>query len=74
LTGLRIRTDLSVTLFLSEPDEYDGGEFGPNVAFSEIPDTRGQTGGGGLQQQRHQRYPERQPEISFFILRRVCIL
>jgi PKHD-type hydroxylase len=26
LTGLRIRTDLSVTLFLSEPDEYDGGD------------------------------------------------
>jgi PKHD-type hydroxylase len=26
LTGLRIRTDMSVTLFLSEPDEYDGGE------------------------------------------------
>jgi PKHD-type hydroxylase len=26
LTGVRIRTDLSVTLFLSEPDEYDGGE------------------------------------------------
>jgi PKHD-type hydroxylase len=26
LTGLRIRTDLSVTLFLSEPDDYDGGE------------------------------------------------
>jgi PKHD-type hydroxylase len=25
LTGLRIRTDLSVTLFLSEPHEYDGG-------------------------------------------------
>src|ERR1700743_773466 len=25
-TVLRIRTDLSVTLFLSEPDEYDGGE------------------------------------------------
>jgi len=25
LTGLRIRTDLSVTLFLSEPEEYDGG-------------------------------------------------
>jgi PKHD-type hydroxylase len=25
-TGLRLRTDLSVTLFLSEPDEYDGGE------------------------------------------------
>lgn len=26
LTGQRIRTDLSVTLFLSEPDDYDGGE------------------------------------------------
>jgi PKHD-type hydroxylase len=26
VTGMRIRTDLSVTLFLSEPDEYDGGE------------------------------------------------
>jgi PKHD-type hydroxylase len=26
LTGARIRTDLSVTLFLSEPNEYDGGE------------------------------------------------
>jgi PKHD-type hydroxylase len=26
LTGMRMRTDLSVTLFLSEPDEYDGGE------------------------------------------------
>jgi PKHD-type hydroxylase len=26
LSGLRIRTDLSVTLFLSEPAEYDGGE------------------------------------------------
>ncbi len=26
LTGLRIRTDLSVTLFLSEPADYDGGE------------------------------------------------
>ncbi len=25
-TGRRIRTDLSATLFLSEPDEYDGGE------------------------------------------------
>lgn len=25
-TGKRIRTDLSATLFLSEPDEYDGGE------------------------------------------------
>lgn len=26
LTGERIRTDLSVTLFFSEPDTYDGGE------------------------------------------------
>jgi PKHD-type hydroxylase len=26
LTGMRLRTDLSVTLFLSEADEYDGGE------------------------------------------------
>src|SRR6202167_4968079 len=26
LTGLRIRTDLSVTLFLSAPEDYDGGE------------------------------------------------
>jgi PKHD-type hydroxylase len=26
LTGLRIRTDMSVTLFLAEPEEYDGGE------------------------------------------------
>jgi PKHD-type hydroxylase len=25
-TGMRIRTDLSATLFLAEPDEYDGGE------------------------------------------------
>jgi PKHD-type hydroxylase len=25
-TGARMRTDLSATLFLSEPDEYDGGE------------------------------------------------
>ena len=25
-TGLRIRTDLSATLFLASPDEYDGGE------------------------------------------------
>jgi PKHD-type hydroxylase len=24
--GMRIRTDLSATLFLAEPDEYDGGE------------------------------------------------
>jgi PKHD-type hydroxylase len=26
LTGRRIRTDVSATLFLSSPDEYDGGE------------------------------------------------
>ena len=26
LTGLRIRTDLSITLFLAEPEEYEGGE------------------------------------------------
>ena len=26
LTGQRIRTDMSVTLFLSEPEDYDGGE------------------------------------------------
>jgi PKHD-type hydroxylase len=26
LTGVRIRTDVSMTLFLSEPDDYDGGE------------------------------------------------
>jgi PKHD-type hydroxylase len=25
-TGLRVRTDLSATLFLSEPSDYDGGE------------------------------------------------
>ena len=25
-TGHRIRTDLSATLFLSAPEEYDGGE------------------------------------------------
>lgn len=26
LSGARVRTDVSVTLFLSEPEEYDGGE------------------------------------------------
>lgn len=26
LTGMRIRTDLSMTLFLAEPEEYEGGE------------------------------------------------
>jgi PKHD-type hydroxylase len=33
-TPLRIRTDLSATLFLSDPDEYDGGEL-------EVEDTYG---------------------------------
>lgn len=33
LTGLRIRTDLSATLFLTEPDEYDGGELAIETAF-----------------------------------------
>ena len=26
MTGMRIRTDLSATLFLAEPEDYDGGE------------------------------------------------
>jgi PKHD-type hydroxylase len=26
VTGIRIRTDLSATLFLADPDDYDGGE------------------------------------------------
>ena len=33
LTGLRIRTDLSATLFLSEPEDYDGGELTIETAF-----------------------------------------
>jgi predicted 2-oxoglutarate/Fe(II)-dependent dioxygenase YbiX len=33
LTGLRLRTDLSATLFLSEPDDYDGGELVMEGAF-----------------------------------------
>jgi len=33
LTGLRIRTDLSATLFLSEPEDYDGGELTVETAF-----------------------------------------
>jgi PKHD-type hydroxylase len=33
LTGLRIRTDLSATLFLSEPEDYDGGELAIEGAF-----------------------------------------
>jgi PKHD-type hydroxylase len=33
LTGLRLRTDLSATLFLSEPEDYDGGELVMEGAF-----------------------------------------
>lgn len=33
LTGLRIRTDLSATLFLSEPEDYDGGELEIETSF-----------------------------------------
>lgn len=32
-TGVRIRTDLSCTLFLAEPDEYDGGELEIETRF-----------------------------------------
>lgn len=32
-TPVRIRTDLSATLFLSEPDSYDGGELMIDTAF-----------------------------------------
>jgi PKHD-type hydroxylase len=32
-TGLRIRTDLSATLFLAEPGEYDGGELQVEDAY-----------------------------------------
>lgn len=32
-TPVRIRTDLSCTLFLSEPDEYDGGELTVELPF-----------------------------------------
>jgi PKHD-type hydroxylase len=31
--AVRVRTDLSCTLFLSEPDEYDGGELAIDGAF-----------------------------------------
>ena len=31
--GLRLRTDLSATLFLSEPEEYDGGELSIEGGF-----------------------------------------
>ncbi len=33
MTGLRIRADLAVTVFLSEPDEYDGGELVVDDAY-----------------------------------------
>jgi PKHD-type hydroxylase len=32
-TGLQIRTDLAATLFLAEPDAYDGGELVVQEAF-----------------------------------------
>ncbi|HVY84382.1 MAG TPA: Fe2+-dependent dioxygenase [Caulobacterales bacterium] len=32
-TAVRVRTDLSCTLFLSEPDEYDGGELVVELPF-----------------------------------------
>lgn len=35
-TDFRIRTDLSATLFLSDPDEYDGGELTIEGEFGEI--------------------------------------
>jgi PKHD-type hydroxylase len=34
-TGYRVRSDLSATLFLSDPDEYDGGELVIEDAFGE---------------------------------------
>lgn len=33
LTGLRIRADLAVTVFLSEPEEYEGGELVVDDAY-----------------------------------------
>ena len=33
-TDQRLRTDLSATVFLSEPDEYDGGELTIETAYS----------------------------------------
>ena len=33
--GQRFRTDVSCTLFLSDPDEYDGGELTIQAAFGE---------------------------------------
>jgi PKHD-type hydroxylase len=34
-SGVRVRTDLAATLFLSEPDEYDGGELVIDDTFAE---------------------------------------
>lgn len=34
-TGLQMRTDLSATLFLTEPDDYDGGELVVQGGFGE---------------------------------------
>ena len=34
-TGLRVRTDISCTLFLADPDEYDGGELVVQDTFGE---------------------------------------
>jgi PKHD-type hydroxylase len=35
-TGARIRTDLSATLFLSEPGDYDGGELEIETSFGPV--------------------------------------
>ena len=35
-TGARIRTDLSATLFLSDPEEYDGGELEVETSFGTV--------------------------------------
>jgi PKHD-type hydroxylase len=37
LTGTRVRADLAVTVFLSEPDEYDGGELVVDDAYDSHP-------------------------------------
>lgn len=33
IAGVKIRTDLAATLFLADPDSYDGGELGIETAF-----------------------------------------
>lgn len=35
-TGARIRTDLSATLFLSDPEDYDGGELEIETSFGPV--------------------------------------